>query len=254
MRPPRRSRVHFPRMPEPRRSLQVFPDAGRRQAALRATRGVGGVGRGDLFLTWEGFLDALGGARELGRRRGSPLVARTVVGSLAQGLGPTPLGDFVNEPAFARAALEVVLDLKAGRLSPRELQDALEVLPPERRERVRLLALLHHAYEQKMAELGLADREDGVRGAREALERGEWPEAWADVGSLVLHGVYDVRPSTLELLLALAAVCDARRVSLRVQTPVGGSPVADAALAALFRAFENRGDTLTHVDLFKADV
>ncbi|WP_095976031.1 PD-(D/E)XK nuclease family protein [Melittangium boletus] len=241
-------------MPEPRRSLQVFPDAGRRQAALRATRGAGGVVRGDLFLTWEGFLDALGGARELGRRRGSPLVARTVLSALAQGLGPTPLGDFVQEPAFARAALDVVLDLKAGRLSPRELQDALEVLPPERRERVRLLALLHHAYERKMAELGLADREDGVRGAREALERGEWPEAWADVGSLVLHGVYDVRPSTLELLLALAAVCDARRVGLRVQTPVGGSPVADAALAALFRAFENRGDTLTHVDLFKADV
>ncbi len=240
--------------PEFRRTLQVFPDAGRRQAALRATRSVEGVVRGDFFLTWEGFLDALGGARELGRRKGTPLVARTLLGALAQGLGPTPLGDFVHEPAFARAALEVVLDMKAGRLSPRDLQDALEVLPPERRERVRLLALLHHGYEQKMAELGLADREDGVRGAREALERGEWPEAWADVGALVLHGIYDVRPSTLELLLALAAACDARKVGLRVQTPVGGSPVADAALAGLFRAFENRGDVLTHVDLFKADV
>ncbi|EPX63719.1 hypothetical protein D187_006128 [Cystobacter fuscus DSM 2262] len=241
-------------MSDPRRPLQVFPDAARRQAALRAARRDSGVVRGDLFLDWVGFLDALGGVRELGRRPCPPLAARTVVASLAQGLGPTPLGDFVHEPAFARAALEVLLDLKAGRLSPRELQDALEVLPPERRDRVRTIALLHHAYERKMAELGLADREDGVRGAREALERGAWPEAWADVGEIVLRGVYDVRPSTLELLLALAAACESRRVGLRVETPVGGSPVADAALAALFRAFENRGEVLSHVDLFKADV
>jgi RecB family exonuclease len=241
-------------MTSPRRTLQVFPDAARRQAALRAARGPAGVVRGDSFLTWDSFLETLGGARELGRRPCPPLAARTVVASLAQGLGPWPFGDFIHEPAFARAALDVLLDLKAGRLSPRELQDALEVLPPERRARARTLALLHHAYEQKMAELGLADREDVVRGAREALERHAWPAGWEDVGSLVLHGVYDVRPSKLELLLALAAACDARRMSLRVETPVGGSPVADAALAALFRAFENRGETLSHVDLFKADV
>ncbi|HEY0094301.1 MAG TPA: PD-(D/E)XK nuclease family protein, partial [Archangium sp.] len=241
-------------MTDSRRTLQVFPDNGRRLAALRAARGHAGVVRGDSYLTWEGFLDALGGARELGRRPCPPLVARTVVASLAQGLGDTPFGDFVHEPAFARAALEVLLDLKAGRLSPRELQDALEVLPPERRNRARTLALLHHAYEQKMAELALADREDVVRGSREALERQAWPAAWEDVGSIVLHGIYDVRPSGLELLMALAAACDARRVGLRVETPVGGSPVADAALAALFRAFENRSEALPHVDLFKADV
>ncbi|HLM48351.1 MAG TPA: PD-(D/E)XK nuclease family protein, partial [Myxococcaceae bacterium] len=237
-----------------RRTLQVFPDNGRRQAALRAVRSSAGLMRGDAFVTWDGFLEALGGARELGRRPCPPLAARTVVASLAQGLGATPFGDFVNEPAFARAALEVLLDLRAGRLSPRELQDALEVLPPERRNRVRMLALLFHAYEQKMAELGLADHEDVVRGAREALERNAWPVAWDDVDTLVLHGIYDVRPSGLELLLALAAACSARGVTLRVETPVGGSPVADAALAALFRAFENRGEALPHVDLFKADV
>jgi len=237
-----------------RRTLQVFPDNGRRQAALRAVRSSAGLVRGDAFVTWDGFLEALGGARELGRRPCPPLAARTVVASLAQGLGATPFGDFVNEPAFARAALEVLLDLRAGRLSPRELQDALEVLPPERRNRVRMLALLFHAYEQKMAELGLADHEDVVRGAREALERQAWPVAWDDVDTLVLHGIYDVRPSGLELLLALAAACSARGVTLRVETPVGGSPVADAALAALFRAFENRGEALPHVDLFKADV
>lgn len=238
----------------PGRTLQVFPDAARRQAALREARGQAGFALGRDLLTWDAFVAALGGARELNRRPCSALAARTVVASLARELGATPYGDFVREPAFARAALDVLLDLKAGRLSPRELQDAVEVLAPERRSRGRVLARLYDRYEQRMAELGLADREDVLRGAREALARGAWPEGWEDVSGLVLHGIYDVRASGLELLLALASACEARRASLRVETPVGGSPVADAALAALFRAFESRGDALTHVDLFKADV
>ncbi len=236
------------------RTLQVFPDASRRQSALRAARGGAGLALGRNLLTWDDFVGALGGARELNRRPCSALTARTVVASVAQELGATPFGDFVREPAFARAALDLLMDLKAGRLSPRELQDAADVLAPERRPRGRVLARLYDRYEQRMAELGLADREDVVRGAREALERGAWPEGWHDVSEVVLHGIYDVRASGLELLLALAAACEARRVALRVETPVGGSPVADAALAALFRAFENRGEALTHVDLFKADV
>lgn len=238
----------------PSRTLQVFPDAGRRQAALRDARGRAGFALGRGLLTWDEFVAALGGARELNRRPCSALTARTVVGAVAQELGTTPFGDYVREPAFARAALDVLMDLKAGRLSARELQDAAEVLPPERRPRLRVLARLYDRYEQRMAELGLADHEDVLRGAREALARGDWPEAWDDVSSVVLHGIYDVRASGLELLLALAAACEARRVPLRVETPVGGSPVADAALAALFRAFENRGEALSHVDLFKADV
>ncbi|RKH08189.1 PD-(D/E)XK nuclease family protein [Corallococcus sp. CA053C] len=241
-------------MSRPGRTLHVFPDAARRQAALRAERRARGLAVGTHLLTWDDFVQTLGGAGELNRRPCPATAARAVVAGLGASLGSTPFGDYVREPAFARAAAEVLLDLKAGRLSPRELQDAAEVLPPERRTRVRVLARLYHLYEQRLAELGLADREDVLRGAREALDRGAWPAGWDGVTGLVLHGVYDVRPSKLELLLGLAAACESRRVSLRVETPVGGSPVADAALAALFRAFENRGETMPHVDLFKADV
>ena len=241
-------------MSRPGRTLHVFPDAARRQAALRAERRARGIAVGTHLLTWDDFVQTLGGAGELNRRPCPATAARAVVAGLGASLGSTPFGDYVREPAFARAAAEVLLDLKAGRLSARELQDAAEVLPPERRTRVRVLARLYHLYEQRLAELGLADREDVLRGAREALDRGAWPAGWDGVTGLVLHGVYDVRPSKLELLLGLAAACEARRVSLRVETPVGGSPVADAALAALFRAFENRGESMPHVDLFKADV
>ncbi|WP_224367347.1 PD-(D/E)XK nuclease family protein [Hyalangium versicolor] len=241
-------------MSRPGRTLQVFPDAARRQQVLRAAREKRGLVLGTGWLTWDEFVNALGGAGELNRRPCSAPTSRVLISSLAQALGETPFGDFIHEPAFARAALELVLDMKAGRLTPRELQDAAESLPPDRRIRARLLARLFDAYERRMAELGLADREDVLRGSREALGRGQWPAAWEDVESIVIHGVYDVRPSGLGLLLALALVCEARRVSLRMETPVGGSPVADAALTALFRAFENRGDTVGHVDLFKADL
>jgi ATP-dependent helicase/nuclease subunit B len=241
-------------MPRPVRTLQVFPDTGRRQQVLRAAREKHGLALGTGCLTWDEFTNALGGAAELNRRPCSAATSHVVVASLAQGLGETPFGDFVNEPAFARAALELVLDMKAGRLTPRDFQDALSALPAERQPRARVLARLYHGYERRMAELGLADREDVLRGSREALARGAWPSAWEDVGALVLHGVYDVRPSGLELLLTLSTVCEARRVSLRVETPVGGSEVADAALASLFRAFESRGEAVGHVDLFKADL
>lgn len=241
-------------MSRPGHTLQVFPDAARRQQVLRAAREKRGLVLGSGWLTWDEFVNALGGAGELNRRPCSAHTSRVLISSLAQGLGETPFGDFIHEPAFARSAQELVLDMKAGRLTPRELQDAAESLPPERRVRARVLARLFDAYERRMAELGLADREDVLRGSREALGRSQWPTAWEDVESIVIHGVYDVRPSGLGLLLALALVCQSRRVSLRMETPVGGSPVADAALASLFRAFESRGETVGHVDLFKADL
>jgi ATP-dependent helicase/nuclease subunit B len=241
-------------MPRSGRTLQVFPDANRRQQVLRATRESHGFVLAAGCLTWDEFVNALGGARELKRRPCPPSAARVVMGALAQGLGETPFGAFVQEPAFARAALELVLDMKAGRLTPRELQDAAELLPQERRPRLRVLARLYDAYVRRMEALGLADREDVLRGSIQALKAGRWPAAWEGVDTLVLHGLYDVRPSGLELLLALAAGCEQRQVALRVETPVGGSPVADAALAGLFRAFESQGEVLGHVDLFKADL
>ena len=241
-------------MSRPGRTLQVFPDAARRQQVLCSAREKRGLVLGSGWLTWDEFVNALGGAAELQRRPCPASTSRVLMASLSQTLGETPFGDFVHEPAFARAAVELALDMKAGRLTARELQDAAESLPPERRARVRVLARLCEAYERRMAELGLADREDVVRGSREALIRKQWPAGWEDVESIVLHGVYDVRPAALEMLLALSSMCEARKISLRVETPVGGSLAADAALAALFRAFENRGETVGHVDLFKADL
>ncbi|HEX8703950.1 MAG TPA: PD-(D/E)XK nuclease family protein, partial [Myxococcaceae bacterium] len=156
-------------MSRPARTLQVFPDAGRRQQVLRAAREKRGLVLGTGCLTWDEFVNALGGAAELNRRPCSAATSHVVVASLAQGLGETPFGDFVNEPAFARAALELVLDMKAGRLTPRDFQDVIASLPAERQPRARVLARLYHGYERRMAELGLADREDVLRGSREAL-------------------------------------------------------------------------------------
>ncbi|MBF5041473.1 PD-(D/E)XK nuclease family protein [Aggregicoccus sp. 17bor-14] len=231
--------------------LQVHPDAARLRAAVRARPG---LHPGVRHATWEDFLGELAGARLLGRRACSPLEARTLLATEAAALGPTRFGASLHEPAFARAALEAVLALKGARLGAAALQDAIEALAPERQPRLRTLARLYDGYEHRLEALGLADREDVLRGARLGLEQGRWPEAWRGLRRLQLTGVYDAPPSVLALLLALAQACDRRGAVLEVELPPGGSAAADAALAPVFRAFERLGEASGHVELAKADV
>ncbi|HET9452337.1 MAG TPA: PD-(D/E)XK nuclease family protein, partial [Aggregicoccus sp.] len=233
------------------KNLQVHPDMPRLRAAVRERSG---LRLDERHLTWEVLLQELAAAQLQGRRTCTPLEARTLLATEAAALGPTPFGDFVHEPAFARAALEAVLALEGGGLDAAALQAAVEQLPAERRPRLRVLARLFHAYRQRLAALGLADREDLLRAAREGLERGRWPAAWAGVRRVHLRGLHDAPPSTLALLLALAAGCERAGALLEVELLAGGSAAADAALAPIFRAFERLGEASSHVELAKAEL
>src|SRR4051812_21584870 len=198
--------------------IRVYPDADRVEEALvAAASGGGGFADGSAFLTFGELVDALGGARALGRRPCSPLTARVVLWAAAQKLGPGPFGDFVHEPAFARAALDLVFELKAGAVSPDDFARAIAELTPARADRARYLSGLYAAYEARMAELRLADREDLVRGALHRLQQGELPESFVRAGRLELHDLYDFPPLRLELVLALARACESRRVALLVE-------------------------------------
>ena len=231
--------------------LHVHPDAARLREAVRARPG---LRLEERRILWEELVRELAGARLSGRRACTPLEARTLLATEAGTLGATPYGEFVHAPAFAREALEALLALKAGGLSAAALQEAVEQLPPERRPRLRVLARLFDAYERRLVERGLVDREDLLRAAREALEAGAWPAAWCGVRRVHLHGLYDAPPCTVLLLLALAQACERTGARLEVELPVGGSAAADAALAPIFRAFERLGEASGHVELAKADV
>ena len=75
-------------MPSP---IRVYPDADRVEEALLSAAAEGdGFADGSSFLTFGELLEALGGARAMGRRPCSPLTARVVLWAEAQRLGPGP--------------------------------------------------------------------------------------------------------------------------------------------------------------------
>src|SRR4051812_2620804 len=239
-------------MPSP---IRVYPDADRVEEALvAAASGGGGFADGSAFLTFSELVDALGGARALGRRPCSPLTARVVLWSAAQKLGPGPFGDFVHEPAFARAALDLVFELKAGALTTDEFAAAVAELPAARAERAHYLCRLYAAYELRMAELKLADREDAVRGALHQLRQGQLPQAFVRAGRLELRDLYDFPPLRLELVMALARACESRRVALLLELPGLGSAAVDVAVDPVLGAIERAGAELTFLDAQKADL
>jgi len=235
--------------------IRVYPDADRVEEALvAAALRSGGFANGSSFLTFGQLVDSLGGARALERRPCSPLTARVVLWACAQRLGPGPFGDFVQEPAFARAALDLVFELKAGAVGPDDFARAIAELPPSRAGRAQFLCRLYAAYESRMAELKLADREDAVRGALHALQRGQLPEAFTRAGRLELRDLYDFPPLRLELLQALARACESKRVELFVELPGLGSSAVDIAVDPVLGAIERFGADLTYLEAHKTDL
>src|SRR3954469_4738653 len=235
--------------------IRVYPDADRVEEALvAAASGGGGFADGSSFLTFGDLVDALGGVRALGRRPCSPLTARVVLWAAAQQLGPGPFGDFAQEPAFARAALDLVFELKAGAVDPDDFARAVAELPPARADRARFLSRLYATYEARMAELKLADREDAVRGALHHLQQGELPEAFVRAGRLELRDLYDFPPLRLELLAALARACESKRVALFLELPGLGSAAVDLAVDPVLGAIERFGADLQYLEAHKTDL
>lgn len=235
--------------------IRVYPDADRVEEALVAAATEGdGFADGSAFLTFGELVDALGGARALGRRPCSPLTARVVLWSAAQKLGPGPFGDFVHEPAFARAALELIFELKAGALTTDDFAAAVADFPAARAERAHYLCRLYAAYEARMAELKLADREDAVRGALDQVRQGALPEAFVRAGRLELRDLYDFPPLRLELVMALARACESKRVALLLELPGLGSAAVDVAVDPVLGAIERSGAELTFLEAQKTDL
>ncbi len=99
-----------------------------------------------------------------------------------------------------------------------EFSAAVELLPPPRVSRARFLARLYSTYEQRMAALKLADREDLLRGAIEHLQRKGLPARLHASGIEVAH-LCDFPQLRVDFLIALATECDRSGVSFRVEVP-----------------------------------
>ncbi|HME92044.1 MAG TPA: hypothetical protein VKE49_11515, partial [Myxococcaceae bacterium] len=203
-------------MPSRARKIHVLPDAERVQEALLAAALASPFVDASQYATFAQLVDWLDGAQQLGRRACSPLTCRILLQHLARELGPGPYGPFVQESAFARGALDVILELKAGQMSPSDFAAAAEGLSASRLARGRFIARLYAAYEARMASLKLADREDLARGAIEGLRRRGLPPRLRASAIEVSH-LHDFPPLRIELLLTLAAECDRLGIPFRIE-------------------------------------
>ncbi len=237
-----------------RRVLRVLPDGERVEEALVAAAGASGFADASGSCSFAQFISRFEGARLLDRRRASPLTSRVVMWSAARKLGSGPFGHYVHEPAFARAALELVFDLKAGGVEPYAFLAAVEDVTASRLDRARYLARLYSAYDEAMGVLRLADREDEVRGAVEVLRLRGLPAGLRGFEAIELDALYDFTPLRTELLLALAAACEKAEVQLRLRVPAAGSPYVDAAVDPVLAVLERRGQELTRFEVEKTDL
>ncbi len=204
------------------------------------------------YLTLSQLVSAVAeGASE--RRPCSPLTARVIVWACARALGEGPFGTFVQEPAFARAALELFFDLKSGGVDPAGFRAAVDRFPAGRIERARYLARLFEAYEARLAELRLQDREDRVGDAVRTLSERGLPDALRH-GSLEISGLHDFPHARRTLLERLAHACDASGVHFRLEVPAGCSADVDAVVDPVLGALERSAQGLVHVELEKEDL
>jgi RecB family exonuclease len=201
--------------------LQVFPDDVRLEEALRQAA-LCPDGHLPAGLTWDGLGAALASPATARSGLCTPLVGRALLARVAAALEGSPWGEAVGEPAFVRAALDCLFEVKVAGLDPPTLGAVVAAALPAGRPAHGLARLLQ-GYDEALAAHHLVDAEDVRRGARAALERGAWPATWAHLEAVVLHGMHEAPPSVLALLWALARACQARGVRLQVRAPAGAA-------------------------------
>lgn len=209
---------------------------------------------GSAWMSFSQLVEACAGARQLERRPCTPLTSRVVVWAAARKLGAGPFGSFVHEPAFARAALDLILDLKAGGLTPQGFREAVDRFPATRIDRARYLARLYEEYESQLETLKLADREDGLRGALAAVRQKGLPLAVRKFSAVSVEGIYDFPWSRRELLFELAQQCERAGITFQLKVPGGCSAEVDGVVDPVLSEFERRAQTLTHVEIEKEDL
>ncbi len=220
---------------------------------IRAATRQRGFVDGSAYCTFAQLLDRCEGGSYRGRRFCSPLTNRIVLWSCAQQLGAGPFGPFVHEPSFARSALELLFELKKGMVSPKAFADAAESLSGSSRDRARYLARLYGSYEDRLNSLRLADREDRLRAALEALSARGLPPSLAGLDQIQIEAIYDWPPLRLEFLFALANACERSGICLRLVLPASGSASVDLAIDQVLAVLERRGASLRSLDVLKWD-
>lgn len=238
-----------------RECLNVFPDAERVETAmLNAASEAKRLVDGRQYCTLAQLIERVAKTATLPCRPCSSLTARVILWVTARALPPGPFGDFVDEPAFARAAFALVQDLKGGLVTASQFAAAVRHLPSARAVRGRFLADLYSNYEKELQRRQLFDRGDLLRLASDALQSGAAASQVALFSEIAINGIYDLSPARVRFFLNLAKLGEAHNTILRLEIPASGTPALDGVVDSALAQFEHRGQFLSHLEVSKRDL
>lgn len=228
-------------MPAGPRTLVILPDADRVEHALVDAAAQERFVDGRGFKTLRDVERACDPLRHLGRAACSPPAARLLLAAAARAQKGHPFGDWAHEPSFARAALQLVAELKGQQAGPADLLRAADKLADAAaRARGRALAHLWESFEAAKARAGLADREDALVACCQVLEQG-LPAALAGFESVEVRHVYDWPPLRLRFLRALARAFERAGVHFEAALPHTGNAQVDALVDEALGLLERGG-------------
>lgn len=218
-------------------TLTVLPDADRVEHALVTAAADAGFVDATGFVSIAWLVEACEPAAWLRRSPVPPLGARLLIAAEARALGPTAFGDYAREPAFARAAWDLIQQLKLQDVTPDVLAAAIAGLGAPARPRLDALLALWRAYEARLTAQNLADRGDLLRAAADRLAL-ELPPRLQRFTHVEVHHLHDLPPARARLLQALATTCHARKLPVKVTLPAANNPQIDVLVNETFAAME----------------
>jgi hypothetical protein len=194
------------------------------RAARRLCDAQGGLLLGPRVVLPRALVPGLLAAAGEPRRWLTPLAERLLALSAARDAGMVSA-----DPAggAARAAIDLVAELRRGEVSARAAWDAAGRLSGRPAERLAAAAAALEAYESRLDALPALDGPAALRAAAAAVRRGAASEETRGLGLLVLEGYHEPAPGLVDLVAALAG--QARAVLARIpylpDRPDGCGPV-----------------------------
>ncbi len=228
------------------RRLRIFPDSDRVEQALVEASRAGLLVDARGACTFAQLVERCEPARFAGRAPASPFVVPSVLTRLAPSLAREAFGDFACAPDFARAASEVISQLKSQNVTVQLLRDAAGRGDGTVRSRGLAIAALWEAVDLALASNGLLDAPDVLTVATGRLLSQGLPPKLAGFDELEIAFVHDLFPARLSFLEALAKACRKKGVRFVLTWPGVGRDEVDVFVSHAIRHIEHRWELDPH--------
>ncbi len=125
-----------------------------------------------------------------------------ILKDLLQGLNLDYYSGIKSKPGFTQKLLEIIREMKAGGIQPKQFAAAIKINGGELR--LSELAVIYQSYQDRLRDLNLIDPIGAIALAGDLLET--MPQACADWDTLIVDGFDDLSPVQLRLLNAISKI------------------------------------------------